>query len=331
MNPTPVSNLQQIRATVRRITKSPSQQQMTDAEINLYINTFFFYDLPEELRLKSLFTNYSFITQPNQADYPFQTNPGGDGAIDYYVGVEPPLYIDGRQSYFTQDQSTFFNLYEYQAIETNIGTGDGGNIYNLVIPSGNLPALPGQVSLCVGDGTGRNFTAQDLPNDPFDNLGIFVGDGITASSINYVTGAVSLTYSFGIPNGEPILIKTIPYTAGRPSTVLFYNNIFSLRPVPDGCYQIKIAAYRNPLNLLDNLNSSTPEIKQWWQMIALGACLQVFRDRGEMELYAQYYPLYDKQMRLALRRTLNQQSSQATATIYDPQISNNPTFQGYYF
>lgn len=43
--------LADIQAKIRRLTRSPSLQQLSDATLNNYIDTFILYDMPEHLRL----------------------------------------------------------------------------------------------------------------------------------------------------------------------------------------------------------------------------------------------------------------------------------------
>ena len=46
-----MANLADIQKKVRRITRSPSTSQLSDADLNEYINNFLMYDFPEHLRL----------------------------------------------------------------------------------------------------------------------------------------------------------------------------------------------------------------------------------------------------------------------------------------
>ena len=81
------SNLTDIRTKVRRLTGRPSATQISDAEIDNYINTFYRFDLPQHLKLESLRVNYEFNTRPNIAVYDFPRNT--------YLNNMPPVYIAG--------------------------------------------------------------------------------------------------------------------------------------------------------------------------------------------------------------------------------------------
>jgi hypothetical protein len=304
------ATLADIRTKVRRITKSPSPNQITDAQIDSYINTFYLYDFPEHLRLKDLFTNYVFTTTPNQDQYTFTT--------DTYVGVEPPLYIAGYQSFFTQSQTEFFNLYPKlpQIVEAATGTGIAGP-YSFTLET--VPVLQRETVISAVDTNGVGLSAIDVPldQDLFPNQGTFSGD--VTGTINYLTGAVTVTFSAAIDSDESINAEYVPYQASRPVAALFYDNTFTLRPVPDQSYKVSIAAYQTPTSLASAGDS--PEIKQWWQLLAWGAALKIFEDRGDIDQIAQMRPLFDEQMRLAQRRTLVQMASERATTIYTEQTS----------
>src|ERR1700676_1455603 len=62
--------LTQIQQKVRRLTRSPSEAQLTTADLNNYINTFLVYDFPESLRTFKLHETFTFYTNAYQTDYP---------------------------------------------------------------------------------------------------------------------------------------------------------------------------------------------------------------------------------------------------------------------
>lgn len=96
------ATLQNIRDKVRRITGRPNAQDITDAQIDFYVNTFYIYDFPEHLRLINLRVNYQFMTSANIAVYDFPT--------EMYLTAMPPVYIAGYQSYMTQSRENFFRI-----------------------------------------------------------------------------------------------------------------------------------------------------------------------------------------------------------------------------
>ena len=317
-----------IIAKVRRITKSPSQNQITDNQIIQYINTYFLYDFPEELRLKSMFSNWNFVTIPNQETYPLPT--------DTFITIEPPVYISGYQSYFTQSQESFYKLYPRLGLQNNGPSGNGTpGPYSFQLT--NFPVLQNNVVVSVADSSGTQAVATDTPIST--TIGALAGPGIfpnptlptpPTSFINYVTGSITIQFVNNIPGSNMITAEIVPYNPSRPVACLFYYNTLYLRPIPDNSYLVNVAAYINPLAILAGGGSEapgtgfvndtdTPQIKQWWQLIAWGAAMKIFEDRGDLESINRFFPLYDQQKRLVLRRTLVEMANEKTATIYTEQ------------
>lgn len=132
----PTTTLQAIQNKVRRLTRSPSTSQLTDADLQNYINTFVVYDFPEHLRTFNLRTTFTFFTNPYQDEYPtdiasFGTNPlaANNPLYDFqnkYLTVHPPFYIAGYQSMFTQDRTQYFGYWpKINSIQFTGQSGDG--------------------------------------------------------------------------------------------------------------------------------------------------------------------------------------------------------------
>jgi len=65
-----LTTLSQIYTKVRRLVRAPSTMQLSNSDINDYINTFILYDLPESLRLFNLRKTFTFYTTPYVDTYP---------------------------------------------------------------------------------------------------------------------------------------------------------------------------------------------------------------------------------------------------------------------
>ena len=63
-------NLADIRTKVRKITRSPSDAQITDNQIDDYINTFILYDLPQMNQMFDLRRTLTFYTRAFIGEYP---------------------------------------------------------------------------------------------------------------------------------------------------------------------------------------------------------------------------------------------------------------------
>ncbi len=352
------SNLLDIRNKVRRITGRPSTTQISDAQIDNYINTFYIYDFPEHLQLISNRVNFQFVTTANTQIY--------DLPDDIYLTGMPPVYIGGYQSYMTQSRENFYRInpalnYLQQSVATGNGSGVGYSftLINTPITGGWKPNPPGAYSLSstpgndipanllnwmvlissttadgnsvclVDDGQGNLFnpgnTAANL-NDPPDAS---TDPALARGSIDYATGLVqipasglALGFSKSIPIGTAINAQYVPYVASRPQSCVFFQQQFNLYPIPDQAYTVSFEAYRLPTALIDNpANEPSPQMTQWWQALAIGAALKIFEDNGDMENWQKYYPLLEHQLKLVQRRTIVQQTSERAPTIYTEQTA----------
>lgn len=332
----PITTLTAIRDKVRRITGRPSATSITNAQIDEYINTFYLYDFPEHLRLQSLRVNWQFLTQANIPVYDFPK--------ELFLTVMPPVFIAGYQSYMTQSRENFFRINpELNLLKQSVATGNGTNgPYTFTLtptpilrgfkqnppgafasPSILYPSIPvaginWNVVITSLDGNSNSISLVD------DGLGQLwdVGDVITAGavprgSINYLTGVVIATFNAVIPAGIPINAQFVPYKASRPQSACFYQDQISLYPIPDQAYTVSLECYKYPTALL--AAGDSPQLAEWWQALAYGAADKVFTDNADMDNATKYRPLLDEQLRLIQRRTLVQQTSERTATIYESQ------------
>ncbi len=96
--------------------------------------------------------------------------------------------------------------------------------------------------------------------------------------------------------------------------MLYYDNIFTIRPIPDTVYSITIQVDARPTELLDA--SAIPDLEQWFQFIAIGASKKIFETRMDMDSVALIMPLYREQMNLVNRASLEQGAEQRSQTIY---------------
>ena len=327
-----------IRTKVRRLTRNPSQQQLSDADILEYVNTFYQYDLPEELRLFSLKSTLTFFTQPNvDTYYTNQVNvPGLANFTEDYVTIDNPVYCAGQLIYLSQNREEFYGYYPQTSYRQTIGTG-GGVPFGFV---GTLqhPIIQNSVSIVSKDALNNAIIVVDEPVD--NTFGDLVDPNNTATTygnINYITGEVITTLP-GTPAAQAnIQAQYLPYVASLPTMILYYNNQFVLRPVPDRPYKVTMDAYIKPIAFLSQDNGTSPTnpvLNQWWQMLAYGAAKKVFEDRGDYEGVQQIMPELQHQEDLVLRRTLVQRSTRQAATIwnldgYGPAWNGN-LYWGYY-
>lgn len=306
-----LSTLEQIIVKVRRLTRSPSDAQLSAATIKEYINTFVLYDFPEVLRLFSLKTTLEFFTCPYIDKYLSSDVPEHPlyNLNNKYITFHPPVYIAGTEGRLHQTRELFYSLYPLTNSKLNIATGDG-LVVNYADTLTSHPVLRGNVLFNSIDANNNGLSVYD------DGEGNLTGDCVAGGTINYVSGAYDFTFTVAPADGEYIYSQIVAYSEGKPTDVLFFQNAFYIRPVPDGVYRVQIEAFTRPTELLDN--DQSPELAEWWQYISYGAAKKVFEDRMDHQSVAMIMPELKNQETLILRRTIMQQSDQRVKTIYSP-------------
>ncbi len=334
------STLAQIQQKVRRLTRTPSVNQLSDADLNSYINTFVLYDFPEHLRLFNLKSTFTFFTQPYVDTYSTNTTDPTNVLYNFtnkYTTVHEPVYVAGFQASFSESQTQFYGMYPKLNSIASIGTtGNGATTqFTGIVNSqqANMTNINGQVICLLPNEI--LFSSIDLNNVglamidyPISNTigNLFVpGSAPTSTTvqdannyINYLTGQYVVTFPTAPGAGQPINSQTVPQNPARPNSMLFFDGSFILRPIPDQPYRVQFDVFVRPAELLST--SQAPELSEWWQYIAYGASKKVFEDRMDLESVQQIMPEFTKQQALINRRTIVQQTSQRTSTIYTQNL-----------
>lgn len=329
------SDLTQIRKTIRRITRKLSTNEVPNADLDDAINTFLLYDFPSILKLIDLRRTFTFFTTPNIDTY--YTNPNAssnDPMSDFknlILSSEDPVFIDGYRSYFTLSEADFYRLWPKVRQKLTIGTGDGVTT-NFSGTLTNIPVAPRLVlfSSIDANGVGQQLEDRPLVSATAGQLGVETINGnlydprgtvpqyptvvIAANTINYKTGVYSITFSVAPAAGETVYAHVFPYAAGRPTCVLFYNNTFTVRPIPDDSYPVTVECYVRPTELLSA--TQEPELEQHWQFIAYGAAIKLMQWFTDTDTVAQLMPEFERQQEMVLNRTLEQMSGERSATIF---------------
>jgi len=328
------STLQAIRTKVRRITRSPSLSQISDAQLDEYINTFILYDFPEHLRLFSLRTILTFYTQPGVDVYDTNTTVVTDPLYNFknkYVAVHPPVFMAGIQAFYTQWRDVFYGYYpQTNTIADTLLRGDNSSgpfVGNVIAPTGPPAGLPFILQRSVNfnclDTNGTSMIMVDVPISntignltqanvplvpPFDTI------QNPNNFINYVTGEYVITFPSNTQTMATIWFEGILYQPGKPLCMLYYDDKFTIRPVPDKTYGIQLEVDVRPTELINS--TDVPYLEQWWQYISFGASKKIFEDRMDMDSVQLIMPEFKQQERLVLRTTLTQQANERTVTIY---------------
>jgi len=112
--------------------------------------------------------------------------------------------------------------------------------------------------------------------------------------INYVTGEYVVTFATAPASGVTIDSQTVPQNSSRPHALLFFDGEFTVRPVPDQPYKIEMEVFAQPTELLSN--GQTPELSEWFQLIAFNAAKKIFEDRMDYDSVNMIMP-YPKRAR----------------------------------
>lgn len=368
--PAPTTTLQAIQTKVRRLTRSPSQSQLTDTDLQNYINTFVVYDFPEQLRTFINKIPFNFWCNPYQDVYPLDIASFGGAANanlntlynfqNLYISVDRPLYIGGFNAVYSQSREQFFAIYPFvNSIQLTGFAGDGvttsftgfvniqggPNFVNPTLTNQTAVLIKNQVLFDSVDINGNGLAMVDVPildsntGNPtvWGNLYVAgtqpaVGplavapyplNAVAPNSsnyINYITGQYVVTFPTAPGVGQPINSQTVPVNVGIPQSMLFHDNHFTLRPVPDQPYQINFEVFQRPIALL--ASNQSPQLEEYWQYISYGAAKKIFEDRMDMESVQLIMPEFKTQERLCLRRTIVQNTPERTATIYTEQVSS---------
>lgn len=327
-----IATLSDIRDKVRRMTGSANSIVLTDSRIDDYINSFYSYDLPAQFRSLQLKDVYTFTTIRGVGTYAWDN--------DGYLSVEAPVYLNKREIALFYNEREFFAFVPGDMFTETIDTGDGtAGPYTAtlqstpIIPSVNNDPAVGSypasrvVNFLIGANT--SFGSTQEVTDIFANsaTGTLTGDG--TGTINYNTGALSVTFTAVVPSGEDINVSYLSQEITRPTAILYLQNQLTLSPPPDQAYVVEITVYRKPTDVLLASSANTPELLEWWELIAAGASKKVYEDRSDDEGVAQMERMLQSRYSVVETRTYVQVGCERVPTIFSSQTPNNTYSSGF--
>lgn len=279
-----------MQTTFRAVTGTPSTDQLSDAQVQALLNNYYVYSMPFELKEQITDQYLTFLTTPGVDVYSF---PGG------FFTDAPGAYADGFPLVYYEDPDIFFQDWPQQYAVNNIATGDG---VTTAFSGGlqNPPIIIGSLFFAADDPTGFQQVLQD------NGDGTLSGNG--AGTINYLTGAYAINFTVAPASTAIIYAKYQGYSGNRPQGVLFFNNQFCFRSVPDQAYAILMQGYIKPTLLVNP--SDMPLQPEWGPVIVYGAALERFSYTGDNENYERYYPIFKRFENVALGRTIQQLTEQ---------------------
>lgn len=280
--------LADIRKEVRQITGRLTPGELSNDDLDDYINYFYQYTFTADLKLEKKHVFYEFLTTPNQSLYSFDNSS--------YTNVDPPATIDNYDLIWYQEPMDFYSYTNRIVTRLTQWTGDGSTTTFTTTVTG-FPIRPDTLVITdnteVFEDTTTTYTTSNI---------VITGSLGGSATINYSTGSISVNFNTAPSNGQEIYLSYELFKAGRPEAVLYYNDQFEFYPIPDTAYRFKVKAYGTVSPLVNA--TDTPELNQWGPCIVYGAARDIVAKFGEMDLYSEITALYKEQLGYVIRRTL---------------------------
>lgn len=314
-----LTSLAKIRIKVRKLTRSLSENHLSTASLDDFINSFILFDLPRAISTEALEERFVFFTKSYVQEY--ETDTTNENSLFYnfdnkYVYVSPNAFLSGNQlQFYTSEREFQVDNESPAAVKSTDNTGDGVE-WAFEGTLSSFPVLPRRVSFSSITADNEALNVFDVPFSGSLTGGLYSEDSeIERGTINYVTGVYEFAFENPPAKGETIYSETISYAATKPSSILYASNSFSFWPVPDKSYRVEIVAKSRPTKLLES--GDVPEISAWWEYIAYGASKKVFEDRADMKSLEAIMPEFNRQEALIEKRKCETLSCQRTPTIYN--------------
>jgi hypothetical protein len=344
----------------RKLTGSTNSFQTTDSYIVQQMHSFYSYDLPAKFRSLKLKDIYTFTTNVGQDVYPFNSELYVTVNQPCYCAKrEIRLFTDPWSFYGVNYNWQLFT--NFASGDGTTGPYSGFTTASPLVPSANndpgpqispnlfFPQSRVQNVLITANVVGANGVGQtqNVTDDGQGNLiQIFQTSNNTSqeyawtyyrqyasstptipgnATINYQSGEITgLVFAQAIPEGTPIQIQYNPKTLSIPLSIMFYQNQFTLAPVPDQGYTVELTCYRQPIQaLLASDMSGNPELSEWWEILSVGASKKIFEERLDSDGVIFIDKMLKERYDVIETRTYAQIGQQRITTIYTDQLTYN--------
>lgn len=140
---------------------------------------------------------------------------------------------------------------------------------------------------------------------------------LTIGSVDYVSGVFDFTLPNGISlgSGQVFTIRVALYTTSKPYSILFWNNEFTIRPVPDKIHKITVETYFTPVQFLQT--TDVPILNQWWKYLAYLVSAEIQRRRGDFDSVKMLQEGLQRQEALVLERQACEEIGTPTPTMFN--------------
>lgn len=292
-----VWTLATIRAKVRKITGRPLTSQISDEDIDDYIDNYYKYVLP--LQTESTFfdkfsddAGFTGTTSLNVGEYALPAD---------VISIKKPVIFDGEEIPLSFDLQKF--LLDFPP-GSRVGLVTEDSIQALLSIFSYTALQPPIVisSVTVTDSTGTPQVVTD------DGSGAFIGDVDVQNtgSIDYDTGVMSFTWAATSTNPVTITYTSdlILNTPGRPTHALLWERQLWFRPLPDdnngSNYTFEAAILDTPATMATD--ETQPVDGLYGPTLAYGASIDLFKDNGEAEQAAEILPILEGYISLIFRK-----------------------------
>lgn len=344
----------------RKLTGSSNSFQVTDEYIVQQMHSFYSYDLPAKFRSLKLKDIYTFTTNIGQDVYPFNselyvtvnqpcycakrelrmfTDPWNFYGVNYnwqqFANFASGDGTTGPYSGFTIAAPLIGSVNNDPGTESNRNLFfPQGRVQNILITANVIGANGvGQTQNVTDDGEGNLIQIFQTSNNSNQEYGWTYFRQYASSTptipgnatINYQTGEITgLVFDQAIPEGTPIQIQYNPKQFSIPLAIMFYQNQFTLAPVPDAGYTIELTCYRQPIQaLLAADMTGNPELSEWWEILAVGAAKKIFEERLDSDGVIFIDKMLKERYDVIETRTYAQIGQQRINTIYTDQLTYN--------
>lgn len=344
----------------RKLTGSSNAFQVTDEYIVRQMHSFYSYDLPAKFRSLKLKDIYTFTTNVGQDVYPFNSelyitvdqpcycakrelklfnNPWEFYAANYnwqqFTNFASGEGLTGPYSGFTTAAPLI------PSVNNDPGTQSNPNLFfpqsrvqNVLITANVIGTNGvGQTQNVTDDGQGNLIQIFQTSNGSNQEYGWTYYRQYASSTptipgnatINYQTGEITgLIFAEAIPEGTPIQIQYNPKQYSIPLAIMFFQNQFTLIPVPDAGYTIELTCYRQPIQaLLAADMAGNPELSEWWEILAVGASKKIFEERLDSDGVMFIDKMLKERYDIIETRTYAQIGQERIKTLYTDQLTEN--------
>jgi len=279
-----MTTLANLRVLTRRYSGREDADEISDSQLNAYINEYLTIYFPLDVKLYDRFQSYFINLYPGVAVYDVDQD---------IVLLNNPQFANGLSLAFYTDPRSFYELYQNQYHAYLLGTGNGSTL-TFTGTVQQLPIIPS--SPYVTDGT-------EMLTDKTGS-GILSGNLGGYGTINYATGYISATFNTAPSGSDDIQVYYDWFNVGQPRAVLFYQNQLQIRPIPAKPTMLRCNTYWRPSTLTADSSSITnPE---WSRMIAMGAALIILKENMEIDAVSTLYSLWSQEFSLVQERSNSQ-------------------------